>query len=190
MELGLMDLLALWGAVTGTLGTVVGIYALRLNKRLSTPRLAIPRASGSIAEEFESGVELKLTCSLASESNVSATVRAFEIDLGRRLNRDCTTWARYDGAARPRLTHCTTAGKPSQPLGPSGSPGDFDKPIIVPPNGLIPAVHLHARVHAKEGTSARTATQLKTRLRARRYVLVALLADGSEVRLRGTKVGA
>jgi hypothetical protein len=73
MNLDLKDILAIWGAITGSIGTIVGIHVWRLNRRLSTPRLIISRAAGKIVDEFEQGFELQFQCSLACESNVTAS---------------------------------------------------------------------------------------------------------------------
>jgi hypothetical protein len=188
MNLELKDILAIWGAVTGTVGTIVAIHVWRLNRRLSTPRLIITRAAGKMAAETERGVELQFQCSLASQSNVAATVEWFELDLGRKLNRTTTTWARYDGAVRPRLTHCTTPGTAGSPVGKPGLPGDWDRPVVVPANGVIPSVHLTAKVYARDNVDTGVPVQLKERLRNGRYSLIARLVAGREVALGGKDI--
>ncbi|MBI3370957.1 MAG: hypothetical protein HY017_04245 [Betaproteobacteria bacterium] len=188
MDLELKDTIAIWGAITGTVGTIVGVYAWWLNKRLSTPRVVITRTSGKIVSEFERGAELQFECSLASQSNVAATVASFELDLGKKLNASCTTWARYHGVSRPRLTHYTTIGKAGMPFGDQGTPPEYDKSLLLPPNGLISPVHLRGKIYVKDDADSRSVTELKARIRKKRYSLIARLASGSQVVFPGKNV--
>ena len=184
MNLELKDILAIWGAVTGTVGAVVAIRVWRLNRRLSTPRLIITRVSGNIGADMERGVDLHFECSLASGSNVAATVQWFELDFGRELNRAITTWARYEGAVRPRFTHCTAPGTAGEPFG----KGDWGNPVIVPANGVVPSVHLYAKVYARENVGAEMPVQLKEWLQHGSYSFVARLANGRAVGYGGKSI--
>lgn len=189
-QFGFKDIVAIWGAVTGTIGTIIAIYVWRFNRRSLTPAIRFLRMSLKILESSDRGLSLFFTTAVANQSNVPSTLERVEIDLGKKLNNVCDTWERYDYPSRfLRLTHNTKSG----PAGgsfekPHGEPADYNKPLMLQANSIAESLYLRAQLYVKKDAADSFVDRLKKNIQSGEFRIIGYLPNGSFTTFEGKAV--
>lgn len=178
------DIIAIWGAITGTVGMIMAIYLWKLKKRALTPAIKFLRVKLKILESWDKGIHLHFDSVISNQSNVPSTIERFEINFGKKLNKNLETWVKSNYPSKfLHLNHFTkigTIGTPIEKHKDETFP-DYNKPLTVQPNGIIDTLHLNGKFYIKKDVNIKFVRLLKKRVRIGNFRIVAYLANGSNV---------